>query len=313
MLASHIWRFVRLVAVLTFLGGALGCGDENGEVQARRDGVAISELDDLEIAYFILSGDRTDRKLVAINGGPGFSHHAMHFWSALDTSGVEVVAYDQRGMGASATPESHRYYRAFHVADIDAVRKDLATDKVVLLGVSWGGYLAQAYAIRHPERVEALILVVSIPATSADLYRGYGARAARIAQLQAEGHIPTEGDLLGCYPFLAWPAYVYDVATPAPPAPPGADCDLAVVERTVDACLGTFDFTDELAQLRIPVLLVTAEADFFAGTIESHAAAFHPDYVETQIVPQAGHSLEVERPEETLAIVRGFLEDLDAP
>ena len=72
------------------------------------------------------------------------------------------MVYDQRGTGRSEP------YRAdgsqtveTHVADLEALRAELGAEKVDLAGHSWGGYLAMAYATRHPERVAHMVLVGS--------------------------------------------------------------------------------------------------------------------------------------------------------
>ena len=48
-----------------------------------------------------------------------------------------------------------------YVSDVEALRAHLQIDKWVVLGHSWGGMLAMAYAARHPDRVRALVLVAS--------------------------------------------------------------------------------------------------------------------------------------------------------
>ena len=47
------------------------------------------------------------------------------------------------------------------VEDLEALRQHLKQDRLVLLGHSWGGMLAMAYAVAHPERVDRLILIGS--------------------------------------------------------------------------------------------------------------------------------------------------------
>src|SRR4029079_10279250 len=47
------------------------------------------------------------------------------------------------------------------IADLEALRGRLGAQRIDLLGHSWGGYLAMAYAARHPERISHLALVDS--------------------------------------------------------------------------------------------------------------------------------------------------------
>jgi proline iminopeptidase len=75
----------------------------------------------------------------------------------------EVVFYDQRGTGQSKTtavPLSQDL--ASYLEDLDAIRKDLKQPSVLVMGDSWGGFIAMAYAARYPEHVAKLILVDSV-------------------------------------------------------------------------------------------------------------------------------------------------------
>lgn len=71
-----------------------------------------------------------------------------------------VVAPDLRGYGRSDKPEGVDAYRASEiVADLDALVAALGHDRCVLVGHDWGGALAWALAIAHPERVERLVIL----------------------------------------------------------------------------------------------------------------------------------------------------------
>jgi proline iminopeptidase len=109
-------------------------------------------------------GTAAGRPLVLVNGGPGFDHaylHACDVWTGLAAE-RPVVLYDQRGNGRSTPLASlPSCTLADQIDDLDAVRADLGAETIDLLGHSWGGFLAMAYAARHPERIHRLILVDS--------------------------------------------------------------------------------------------------------------------------------------------------------
>jgi proline iminopeptidase len=130
------------------------------------------------------------RNVLIIHGGPG-----MPFRQAM--SGLEPLAgeyrfhyYDQRGCGKSTRPfdrfESSNMYENMttldqtlglgaQIADIERIRQILGEEKLILIGHSWGGFLASLYAAEFPERVEALILIspataLVMPQEEADLF-----------------------------------------------------------------------------------------------------------------------------------------------
>lgn len=102
--------------------------------------------------------------LVVVTGGPGFDHGYIRIggpWATIAKQ-KQVVFYDQRGTGkASQVASGTQLTVADFIADIEALRATLGIERISLLGHSWGGHLAMAYAARHPNRVEKLILVAA--------------------------------------------------------------------------------------------------------------------------------------------------------
>ncbi len=98
--------------------------------------------------------------LVLINGGPGGTHHYFHPWFSRAKQYARVIYYDQRGCGLSDFKPGETGYSVDQaVGDLDAIRRSLNIEKWVLLGYSYGGFLAQYYTVRHPDHVAGLILL----------------------------------------------------------------------------------------------------------------------------------------------------------
>ena len=99
------------------------------------------------------------RPLFSLHGGMGWDHSYFRPW--LDGLGgqARVFYYDQRGHGRSghaAEPETldHDHW----TGDLDALRGHFGYDTIVLFGHSYGAILALEYALRHPERIQAMII-----------------------------------------------------------------------------------------------------------------------------------------------------------
>ena len=69
----------------------------------------------------------------------------------------EVLAYDQRGLGQTSVP-AWPYAMADFADDAAALLDAVGWDDCLVIGVSFGGMVAQELAIRHPERVRRLVL-----------------------------------------------------------------------------------------------------------------------------------------------------------
>jgi proline iminopeptidase len=130
----------------------------SAQVAHRLGSVHTQEVD---LGYETLGVPGAEIPIIAVNGGPGLSHVYMmqnDLWQRVAAHRL-VILYDQRGTGASKhmDPNAPQNMEA-QVADLDAVRKALALDRVAVLGDSYGGMIAMAYAAAHPEHVARLIL-----------------------------------------------------------------------------------------------------------------------------------------------------------
>ncbi|MEU8619314.1 alpha/beta fold hydrolase [Streptomyces sp. NPDC048623] len=98
--------------------------------------------------------------LVLCHGGPGLWDMFGEVAAGLSDT-YTVHRWDQRGCGRSeGAAGPYTVERA--VADLEAVRQGFGLDRMVLLGHSWGAYLALRYALDHPGRVERLVYVSGV-------------------------------------------------------------------------------------------------------------------------------------------------------
>jgi len=103
--------------------------------------------------------------LLLINGGPGGTHHDFHpQFNHLKSMVSRIIYYDQRGCGQSDYNSGNKKYSFYQaVDDIDRLRRRLKIKKWVVLGYSYGGHLAQYYAVKFPRQVAGMILVNASP------------------------------------------------------------------------------------------------------------------------------------------------------
>src|SRR5438874_1268818 len=97
--------------------------------------------------------------VVVLHGGPGAHHDYLLPQYDLLANRRELFYYDQRGGGQSPVSRDTPVGWREHVADLDALRLHIGTERLTLCGYSWGGLLAVLYLLEHPEHVERLALV----------------------------------------------------------------------------------------------------------------------------------------------------------
>ena len=103
-------------------------------------------------------GNHAGLPVLFLHGGPGAGCEPYHR-QFFDPKHYRVVLFDQRGCGRSrphGALESNT--TSALIEDIERIREELAIDRWVIFGGSWGSTLGLAYAETHPTRVLGLIL-----------------------------------------------------------------------------------------------------------------------------------------------------------
>ncbi len=107
--------------------------------------------------YYEVLGEQNTQAVLALHGGPGIADHRGEQKGLGGLSDqYKLVTYDHRGCGRSS--ETTPYTNAQYVEDAEAIRKALGLGKIILYGGSYGGFIAQLYALRYPENLSHLIL-----------------------------------------------------------------------------------------------------------------------------------------------------------
>lgn len=117
------------------------------------------EVDGLKLHYLDWGGDQSKRTFLLLHGGGAHTHWWDGVAPLLAAYG-RTIALDFRGHGESEWARPPVYGPPAYVRDVVALIKTLGT-KVVLVGHSMGGAVAQWVAVLHPELLESLIVVDS--------------------------------------------------------------------------------------------------------------------------------------------------------
>ncbi|HEX2572809.1 MAG TPA: alpha/beta fold hydrolase [Polyangia bacterium] len=252
--------------------------------------------------------------LIVVNGGPGFDHTYMlasDVWDRLSAQ-RPVVLYDQRGTGRSgALKAGEPCTLADEVADLEALRARLGVEKFDLLGHSWGGYLSMAYAIRHPERVQHLVLCDAAAPRFADTV--FLLRALHPEAMERRDRLDALA-LLGDR--AAGEESLREVMNMLFLSPKKREEFLAAsgtyqfshaVNQAIEAEIARHDLGPALSQLKIPALVLTGRYD--ANIAPETAWKLHKLLPGSRFVvfEQSGHLPFVEEPEGFQRAVESFL------
>src|SRR4030095_70919 len=260
--------------------------------------------------------------LMILHGGPGASHEYLLPYVLSLARNNRLVLLDERGSGRSEKLEDAAGYTVENmVEDVEAVRQGLGLGKMNLLGHSFGGVLAQAYAFKYPQNLKHLILGSTFHSTRQlnDVFVKMKAAMspelrARIEGMERKGLFGhgkgyEAGRYTNEYMIAAWGEgyfpYLYRRrADPnyEPTATGGMAWDLyremwgSHGEFIVDGNLASVEYADRLASLRVPTLILVGHHDKFERSISKDMQARIPGS-KLVILPESGHMTFVDQPE----------------
>jgi 3-oxoadipate enol-lactonase len=116
--------------------------------------VAFVSVGDIQMYYEIRG---TGPRLLGIWGSGGDLRHAPNIFDMPLAQHFEILGYDQRGLGQTSRPEIP-YTMADYAFDANGLLDAVGWEHCLVIGVSFGGMVAQEFALRCPLRVERLVL-----------------------------------------------------------------------------------------------------------------------------------------------------------
>ena len=230
--------------------------------------------------WYRIAGDPASKKtpLLLPHGGPGSTHNYFEVLDRLaEADGRQLVTYDQLGCGNSwleGRPELWRMET--WLEELEAVRKALALEQVILLGQSWGGMLLLEYVCRrNPRGVRGIVLSSTLPSS-----RLWGEEQARMIRqlpekMQAAIRRATDSGDYTHPDYRAAEDYYMLLHAGGPAGPDAPDCLTRPKRKGTESYvtawgpneftpMGTlrdYDVTGLLHTIRVPALIISGGND----------------------------------------------------
>jgi proline iminopeptidase len=270
--------------------------------------------------------------LVILHGGPGASHDYLLPYLIPLAKNHRLVFIDERGSGRSTKLDDPSGYTVANMADdVEAVRSALKLGKISLLGHSYGGVLAQAYALKYQENLSHLILASTFHSTRQlnDSFKRMLAamspelrsriEALEKAGLYGHGKDFEKNRYPAPYMTAAWGEgyfpYLYKRHPDAnfdPAASGNMSWDLyremwgSHGEFVVDGNLASVEYAERLASLHVPTLITVGDNDECDPAIARDMQRCIPGS-QLVVLPESGHMTFVDQPALFLNAVNDFL------
>jgi pimeloyl-ACP methyl ester carboxylesterase len=255
--------------------------------------------------------------LLLLHGGPGADHSIYRpDYSALADI-AQVIYLDHRGNGRSEDGPREGWNLAQWGDDVRAFCEVLGIANPIVLGASFGGMVALAYATRHPSHPSKLVLISTEAAGGThldrrvELFERFGGpevgALARRRFLEARGH-PDQASL-DAWRRLAIPLYF---RRPRDPDIARRAVNRLEVQHWFTRPGGessNFDLFPDLHRIQCPTLVMGGEDDPM-HPIESQAdiaAALPAHLVRFERFADCGHAVIPDAPEPAMAVIRDFI------
>ena len=274
---------------------------------------------DVEGAALVPDGPAMRQKptVLLLHGGPGFDHTSYKpAYSAL-TDIAQLVYLDHRGNGRSEDGPQELWTLSQWGDDVKAFCDIVGIVDPIVLGVSFGGFVAMSYATRHPEHPAKLILISteakgqSYLEQRVALFESLGGpevgALARRRFLETGGH--KDQASVEAWQRLALPLYTRK----------GHDPDMMARALRRPAVLQwftrpggevtSFDLVPDLHRISCPTLVMGGEDDPMTPIAcqVDIAAALRPDLVRFERFADCGHGVVSDQPERAFAVIRDFI------
>ena len=249
---------------------------------------------------------------IVLHGGPGAHHdYLLPGFDAL-SGPRQLIYYDQRGGGRSPVSRETPVGWREHVTDLEQLRQLWDSDRLTLVGYSWGGLLALLYATEFPGRVERLGLVSPAPAWRAarDEFEERFARRNLSPELQAQRAALRQSGLREHDP-AAYAKRIFELSVAPYFHHPERARDLTpfrVTGRTqqeVWNSLGDYDLRPALSALAIPAIVLHGDSD--AIPVETARNVAQLLGAEFHLLPRCGHVPYVEAFQDFAQLLNTFL------
>ncbi len=259
--------------------------------------------------------------LFLIHGGPGANHLHFKFDSIKLAEYAQLIFIDQRGCGWSKKTKKSDYTLENNIEDIEALRKHLGLERISILGVSYGGMVAQGYAIRYHKKIDKLILAVTAPSYHfIEEAKNTLEKVGTKKQIEVckkylwNGSFKSDKDIQYYFKTMD-PLYFFNkkkkrrkiVAKNLRIGKFKNTLSYEVLNKGFSSFLHKFNFIPRLKKITCPTLVLAGENDWICDPNQSRIIAQNIPNAKLKIFKKCGHSITSEVNNKYINIIKKFL------
>ena len=264
--------------------------------------------------------------IVLIAGGPGDSHLYFTPWFDTLAENHKVIYFDAFGRGKSSHAKNKEEYSFQRdVDDLEGLRMALGFEKWNVLGHSYGGMVAQAYAIQHPSSVNKLILVDTFYDAGMwqenDNNSNYVMKTQcpeqwdKLMKIREEGYLSSSPEHIKVYKIPSGLLYWYNPENRTRMRSDSLSWNTDVYYQIVGidgdfiigGDIGKLDFRRDLKKLKMPILITAGRYDRISDPRFAIKYKMYAPQAEFVMFEKSGHNPYVEEREKFFKVLNDFL------
>jgi proline iminopeptidase len=267
---------------------------------------------DIEGAGLVPDGAHMREKptLILLHGGPGYDHSSFKPIFSQLADLAQIVYVDHRGHGRSDRRPPEEWTLDTFADDVVRLCDALGIVKPIVLGQSFGGFVAQRYLARHPTHPSKVILSSTTHhmglARKLVVFEKLGGEAARAAA-EAFWTQPCEAT------WAPYQQHCKDLYNTRPPADPLSSSrtlfNTDILFTSASGEQQTMNLLPGLASVQCPVLVLAGTEDPVTPLVDAQeiAAAIPAPWSRLVSIADAGHGTWRDQPDMAMRVLREFV------
>lgn len=263
--------------------------------------MAVAHVNGIDL-YYEIHGEGPNLTLIE---GLGYDSWMWYRQLPAFSQHFRTLVYDNRGVGLSDKPPGP-YTHQGNAADLAGLLDHLGWERTHVLGLSMGGFIAQEFALAYPDRLDRLVLV----ATAFGGPNMVPLPPEAVLALTPDPTLSPEGKIRSAMPLaFSHPTWVQDHADEFEhivawrlkhPQPPEAALAQAMAGLT-------FNVEARLSEIEAPTLVIAGSEDHVVPPANAQLLAAALPHARLEMIPGAGHVVQIEAAERFNQAVIGFL------
>ncbi len=258
--------------------------------------------------------------MIILHGGPGFDHSYLRPWLDPVSDVAQLVYVDQRGCGRSQR-HTHEYYQLGIMADdIVLLCQQLQIEHPIVLGQSFGGFVALSIAQRHPDFASGIVLFDTSPAWTGgydldaleQLVGGeYGKELREIAYRESAGQANEaelkrfEEEIMPLYWHQGFKQeYLTDLYNSTP-------VNMDIATYMMGTLSKEYDLRPSLKDIHVPALVLQGRYDWVTPMAGAEEMARSIPNAQLHVFEHSGHMVFIEEQEELVGVLKTWIQALE--